>query len=103
MAFVLLRSSAGTTVGFVTLSVWTMEPADSRGLCGGGSGPGSSAESTPCRAAAPPTPAPQYPDPSIYAHRRSQSLPPRLGIKLKLPDHYYLKNLFSNLHLQTYR
>ena len=54
MAFVVLRSSAETTVGFVTLSVWTMQPADSGGLCGGGS----DSESTPCRVAAPPSPAP---------------------------------------------
>ncbi|PSN35360.1 hypothetical protein C0J52_11509 [Blattella germanica] len=81
-----LLSPAGTTVGFLTLTVWNLEPEDK----------GGSTESTPCRSA------PEH-DMTIYSHRRSQSLPPRLGTKLKLPHQGQLRILFANPLVHTYR
>lgn len=42
-------------------------------------------------------------DLQVYSHRRSQSLPPRLGTKLKLPHQGQLCVLFANPHVHTYR
>lgn len=39
----------------------------------------------------------------MYCHRRSQSLPPRLGTKLRLPKQGEFKQLFGNATLHTYR
>ncbi|KAL2726566.1 inositol polyphosphate-4-phosphatase type I A isoform X1 [Vespula squamosa] len=39
----------------------------------------------------------------VLSHRRSQSLPPRLGTKIKLPHQGQLKLLFANPFIQTYR
>ncbi|XP_063239425.1 inositol polyphosphate-4-phosphatase type I A isoform X2 [Bacillus rossius redtenbacheri] len=76
-----LRSGAGTTVGFLSLAAWDLEPE----------GGGGSTESTPSRGA-----------PAVMCHRRSQSLPPRLNARLKLPHQGQLAALFANPHLQTY-
>ncbi|KAJ9586081.1 hypothetical protein L9F63_020278, partial [Diploptera punctata] len=82
-----LLSPAGTTVGFLTLTVWNLEPEDK----------GGSTESTPCRSA------PETDVTVVFSHRRSQSLPPRLGTKLKLPHQGQLRLLFANPHVHTYR
>ncbi|KAK7792356.1 hypothetical protein R5R35_009959 [Gryllus longicercus] len=82
-----LRSPSGTTVGFLSLTVWNLELEDK----------GGSTESTPCRSA------PENDIGAVFSHRRSQSLPPRLGIKLKLPHQGHLHQLFANPHVQTYR
>ncbi|XP_069701186.1 inositol polyphosphate-4-phosphatase type I A isoform X3 [Periplaneta americana] len=82
-----LLSPAGTTVGFLTLTVWNLEPEDK----------GGSTESTPCRSA------PEHDVAVVYSHRRSQSLPPRLGTKLKLPHQGQLRLLFANPLVHTYR
>ncbi|XP_063986470.1 inositol polyphosphate-4-phosphatase type I A isoform X2 [Diachasmimorpha longicaudata] len=80
-----LKSPKSTTVGFLTINVWSLEADDK----------GNSTESTPSR------------NPSstnqMFCHRRSQSLPPRLGTKMKLPHQGQLKLLFANTHVQTYR
>ncbi|PNF15691.1 hypothetical protein B7P43_G14251, partial [Cryptotermes secundus] len=81
-----LLSPAGTTVGFLTMTVWKLEPEDK----------GGSTESTPCRSA------PDHDVAVICSHRRSQSLPPRLGTKLKLPHQGQLRLLFANPHMHTY-
>lgn len=39
----------------------------------------------------------------VYCHRRSKSLPPRLGTKLRLPHQGQLRLLFANSDVQTYR
>ncbi|XP_046586824.1 inositol polyphosphate-4-phosphatase type I A isoform X2 [Neodiprion lecontei] len=80
-----LKSAKATTVGFLTINVWNLEAEDK----------GNSTESTPCRN----IPA----NNQIFSHRRSQSLPPRLGTKMKLPHQGQLKLLFANPHVQTYR
>ncbi|KAJ8976461.1 hypothetical protein NQ317_012839 [Molorchus minor] len=40
---------------------------------------------------------------NVWSHRRSQSLPPRLGVKMRLPSQAELKLLFASPYLQTYR
>ncbi|XP_046680485.1 type II inositol 3,4-bisphosphate 4-phosphatase isoform X2 [Homalodisca vitripennis] len=82
-----LKSCTGSTVGFLSVFVWALEREDH-------STP--STESTPCRTA--------HVDPAlIHCHRRSQSLPPRLNSKLKLPHQGQLRLLFANPTVQTYR
>ncbi|XP_022917406.2 inositol polyphosphate-4-phosphatase type I A isoform X1 [Onthophagus taurus] len=81
-----LLSRSQTTVGFLTLSAWSLEAEDR----------GSSTEHTPCRV-------PTHGNSQIWSHRRSQSLPPRLGVKMRLPSQAELKLLFSSCYLQTYR
>ncbi|OAD59554.1 Type I inositol 3,4-bisphosphate 4-phosphatase [Eufriesea mexicana] len=82
-----LKSAKTTTAGFLTISVWNLEAEDR----------GNSTESTPSK------------EPStgmnhqVLSHRRSQSLPPRLGTKIKLPHQGQLKLLFANPYIQTYR
>lgn len=83
---VALRSLAGTTVGFVSMSGYRLERDDHLG---------GSNESTPCRQ-------PQIRGPAMM-HRRSHSLPPRLGCRLKLPPHVHINQLFANPVIQTYR
>ncbi|XP_044733938.1 inositol polyphosphate-4-phosphatase type I A isoform X2 [Chrysoperla carnea] len=75
------------TVGFLTLNSWTLEAEDR----------GSSTEHTPCRSI------PNNNKTQILSHRRSQSLPPRLGVKLRLPTQAELRLIFSNIYLKTYR
>ncbi|XP_008550763.1 inositol polyphosphate-4-phosphatase type I A isoform X1 [Microplitis demolitor] len=81
-----LKSAKATTVGFLTINVWSLEADDK----------GNSTESTPSR---------NIPSTNNagYCHRRSQSLPPRLGTKMKLPHQGQLKLLFANPYVQTYR
>ncbi|XP_012279459.1 type I inositol 3,4-bisphosphate 4-phosphatase isoform X2 [Orussus abietinus] len=81
-----LKSARAITVGFLTINVWNLEAEDK----------GNSTESTPSRNV--PTTSNQ-----VYSHRRSQSLPPRLGTKIKLPHQGQLKLLFANPYVQTYR
>ncbi|XP_076248233.1 inositol polyphosphate-4-phosphatase type I A isoform X2 [Calliopsis andreniformis] len=82
-----LKSAKTTTVGFLTINVWNLEAEDK----------GNSTESTPSKE--PPSGTNQQ----IASHRRSQSLPPRLGTKMKLPHQGQLKLLFANPYIQTYR
>ncbi|XP_014208606.1 type I inositol 3,4-bisphosphate 4-phosphatase isoform X3 [Copidosoma floridanum] len=82
-----LKSAKATTVGFLTISVWNLEAEDK----------GNSTESTPSRNV------PNANGNQMYCHRRSQSLPPRLGTKIKLPHQGQLKLLFANPFIQTYR
>lgn len=81
-----LMSRAQTTAGFLTISAWAMEAEDR----------GSSTEHTPCRVAT-------HNSAQVWSHRRSQSLPPRLGVKMRLPNQNDLKLLFASPFLQTYR
>ncbi|KAK2585459.1 hypothetical protein KPH14_010118 [Odynerus spinipes] len=84
-----LKSAKTTTVGFLTINVWNLEAEDK----------GNSTESTPSRNI-PSTNSQQL---QVLSHRRSQSLPPRLGTKIKLPHQGQLKLLFANPFIQTYR
>ncbi|KAK6627289.1 hypothetical protein RUM44_009766 [Polyplax serrata] len=81
-----LRSSAGTTVGFLTMIVWNLELEEK-----------ASTESTPSRAA------PLLNPPVNPGHRRSQSLPPRLSTNMKFPRQGPLTVLFANPTFHTYR
>ncbi|XP_066586693.1 inositol polyphosphate-4-phosphatase type I A isoform X2 [Prorops nasuta] len=81
-----LKSTKTTTVGFLTINVWNLEAEDK----------GNSTESTPSRSAS-------NANTQVLSHRRSQSLPPRLGTKIKLPHQGQLKLLFANPYIQTYR
>ncbi|CAL7944180.1 unnamed protein product [Xylocopa violacea] len=83
-----LKSAKTTTVGFLTINVWNLEAEDR----------GNSTESTPSKD--PPSGAHHH---QVLSHRRSQSLPPRLGTKIKLPHQGQLKLLFANPYIQTYR
>ncbi len=40
---------------------------------------------------------------SSYSHRRTQSLPPKLGCKLKIPLQNNFSLFFSNPYMATYR
>ncbi|XP_031628041.1 inositol polyphosphate-4-phosphatase type I A isoform X2 [Contarinia nasturtii] len=51
----------------------------------------------------PRSPARQIEPPQRYGHRRSQSLPPKLGIKLNIPPPYKLSSVFVNPTVRTYR
>ncbi|XP_054012614.1 inositol polyphosphate-4-phosphatase type I A isoform X1 [Hylaeus anthracinus] len=82
-----LKSAKTTTVGFLTINVWNLEAEDK----------GNSTESTPSKEPI------SGPNQQILSHRRSQSLPPRLGTKIKLPHQGQLKLLFANPYMQTYR
>ncbi|XP_076650016.1 inositol polyphosphate-4-phosphatase type I A isoform X2 [Halictus rubicundus] len=82
-----LKSAKTTTVGFLTINAWNLEAEDK----------GNSTESTPSKESA------CGPNQQVLAHRRSQSLPPRLGTKIKLPHQGQLKLLFANPYVQTYR
>lgn len=81
-----LISRVNSTVGFLTINSWALEAEDR----------GSSTEHTPCRI-------PIQTNSQVMSHRRSQSLPPRLGVKLKLPNQAELKLLYSAPFMQTYR
>ncbi|XP_072755320.1 inositol polyphosphate-4-phosphatase type I A isoform X3 [Anoplolepis gracilipes] len=83
-----LKSAKTTTVGFLTINVWNLEAEDK----------GNSTESTPSRNVVYGNNNQQLP-----SHRRSQSLPPRLGTKIKFPHQGQLKLLFANPFVQTYR
>ncbi|CAL1687252.1 unnamed protein product [Lasius platythorax] len=84
-----LKSARTTTVGFLTINVWNLEAEDK----------GNSTESTPSRNAVYSSNNQQQ----LPSHRRSQSLPPRLGTKIKFPHQGQLKLLFANPFVQTYR
>ncbi|KAK9500917.1 hypothetical protein O3M35_002081 [Rhynocoris fuscipes] len=81
-----LKGNNNATVGFLSIVVWCLEREDSN----------PSSESTPLRSV-------HHHDTSMYCHRRSQSLPPRLGSKLRLPKQGEFKQLFGNATLHTYR
>lgn len=75
------------TVGFVTIHGWSLEPSYI------GTSP-SHCNDKNC------LDVPQ----KVMCHRRSQSLPPRLGLKLKFPSYSnLLKQNFVNSHQVTYR
>ncbi|XP_017773756.1 PREDICTED: type I inositol 3,4-bisphosphate 4-phosphatase isoform X2 [Nicrophorus vespilloides] len=80
-----LMSSVQNTIGFLTVSAWSLEAEDR----------GSSTEHTPCRL--------PHHNPQVFSHRRSQSLPPRLGAKMRLPSQAELKLLYASPYVQTYR
>nr|XP_033332077.1 inositol polyphosphate-4-phosphatase type I A isoform X2 [Megalopta genalis] len=82
-----LKSAKTTTVGFLTINAWNLEAEDK----------GNSTESTPSKESTCGS------NQQVLAHRRSQSLPPRLGTKIKLPHQGQLKLLFANPYVQTYR
>uniref|UniRef100_A0A1B6ECE3 phosphatidylinositol-3,4-bisphosphate 4-phosphatase n=1 Tax=Clastoptera arizonana TaxID=38151 RepID=A0A1B6ECE3_9HEMI len=82
-----LKSTLGNTVGFLSLFVWSLEKENENNL---------STESTPCKVG--------KPEKSIvHCHRRTKSLPPRLGTKLKIPHQGQLRSLFANADIHTYR
>ncbi|CAH0545896.1 unnamed protein product [Brassicogethes aeneus] len=81
-----LMSRSQTTAGFLTISAWCLEAEDR----------GSSTEHTPLRA-------PAHQNPQVWSHRRSQSLPPRLGVKMRFPNQSELKLLYTSPSIQTYR
>ncbi|XP_019766276.2 inositol polyphosphate-4-phosphatase type I A isoform X2 [Dendroctonus ponderosae] len=84
-----LSSRQSTTAGFLTVCAWSLEAEDK----------GSSTDHTPARVPSVNANHAQQ----IWSHRRSQSLPPRLGVKMRLPSQSDLKLLFSSPYLQTYR
>ncbi|CAG9864295.1 unnamed protein product [Phyllotreta striolata] len=81
-----MTSRSQSTVGFLTISAWFLEREDK----------GSSTEHTPCKKLV-------HPPAQAFSHRRSQSLPPRLGVKTKLPNQTELKLIVASPYLQTYR
>ncbi|KPJ09092.1 Type I inositol-3,4-bisphosphate 4-phosphatase [Papilio machaon] len=84
---VALMTRENKTVGFVTIHGWSLEPSYI------GTSPSHSNEKN-C------IDIPQ----KVMCHRRSQSLPPRLGLKLKFPSYSnLLKRNFVNSHQVTYR
>ncbi|XP_045510028.1 inositol polyphosphate-4-phosphatase type I A [Colias croceus] len=84
---VALKTRDNKTVGFVTVNGWSLEPS-----CTGNS---------PCHT----NDRNCLDNPQkIQCHRRSQSLPPRLGLKLKFPSYgSMLKQNFVNSHHMTYK
>ncbi|VVC86127.1 unnamed protein product, partial [Leptidea sinapis] len=84
---VAIKTRGDKTVGFITMNGWSLEPA-----CTGNS---------PCHTNDKNClDIPQ----KVQCHRRSQSLPPRLGLKLKFPSYgSLLKQNFVNSHQVTYR
>ncbi|XP_044014842.1 inositol polyphosphate-4-phosphatase type I A isoform X2 [Aphidius gifuensis] len=101
-----LKSSKDTTVGFLTMNVWNLEADDK--INSTESTPShnikltTSTTSTSTSIATAATTATSTTT-QIFSHRRSQSLPPRLGTKIKLPHQGQLKLFFANPHIQTYR
>ncbi|RVE52200.1 hypothetical protein evm_003119 [Chilo suppressalis] len=84
---VALMTRDNKTVGFVTINGWSLEPSYI----------GTSPSHTNDRNSI------DIPQKVLY-HRRSQSLPPRLGLKLKFPSYgSLLKQNFVNSHQVTYR
>ncbi|XP_063837987.1 inositol polyphosphate-4-phosphatase type I A-like [Ostrinia nubilalis] len=84
---VALLTRENKTVGFVTINGWSLEPSYI----------GTSPSHTNDRNS---IDIPQ----KVLCHRRSQSLPPRLGLKLKFPSYgSLLKQNFVNSHQVTYR
>lgn len=81
---VALKNSERRTIGFLTLNGWSFETSHKE--------EGSSLEQndvTPWR---------------VYCHRRSQSLPITLNVKIKLPSHSDVaEHLFNNVNQATYR
>ncbi|XP_076171479.1 inositol polyphosphate-4-phosphatase type I A isoform X2 [Ptiloglossa arizonensis] len=82
-----LKSAETSTVGFLTIHVWNLEKEDKE----------TSAESSPWKEPTFGT------NQQILSHRRSQSLPPRLETKIKLPYQGQLEFLSANPYIQTYR
>lgn len=84
---VALLTKENSTVGFVTINGWSLEPSYI------GTSPSHTNDKN-C------IDIPQ----KVLCHRRSQSLPPRLGLKLKFPSYgNLLKQNFTNSHQVTYR
>ncbi|XP_050683814.1 inositol polyphosphate-4-phosphatase type I A-like [Leptidea sinapis] len=84
---VAIKTRGDKTVGFITMNGWSLEPA-----CTGNS---------PCHTND--KNCLEIPQ-KVQCHRRSQSLPPRLGLKLKFPSYgSLLKQNFVNSHQVTYR
>ncbi|CAK1588461.1 unnamed protein product [Parnassius mnemosyne] len=84
---VALMTRENKTVGFVTIHGWSLEPSYI------GTSPNHSNEKNSVDI-------PQ----KVLCHRRSQSLPPRLGLKLKYPSYgSVLKQNFVNSHQVTFR
>lgn len=88
-----LTNRENSTVGFLTLNGWCLEPANVF------TSPHHSINQQSTSTAKnilTPT--------KVMCHRRSQSLPPRLGVKLKLPSHSsIMKNILCNSFQVTYR
>lgn len=76
-----LRSSTNSNSGFITISSWS--PVQEKKL-----NPRSPAKAS---------------GHFVLGHRRSQSLPPKLGVKLFVPPQYQLALLFANPSIYTYR
>ncbi|XP_060809526.1 inositol polyphosphate-4-phosphatase type I A [Amyelois transitella] len=84
---VALQTRENRTIGFVTVNGWSLEPSYI------GTSPSHSNDKNSIEI-------PQ----KVLCHRRSQSLPPRLGLKLKFPSYgTLLKQNFLNSHQVTYR
>ncbi|XP_073956536.1 inositol polyphosphate-4-phosphatase type I A [Choristoneura fumiferana] len=84
---VALSTRENKTVGFVTINGWSLEPSYI------GTSPSHTNDKNSIEI-------PQ----KVLCHRRSQSLPPRLGLKLKFPSYgTLLKQNFVNSHQVTYR
>ncbi|XP_023937992.2 inositol polyphosphate-4-phosphatase type I A [Bicyclus anynana] len=85
---VALTTRDNKTVGFVTINGWSLEPSYI------GTSPSHTNDKN-CI---------DIPQKILKSHRRSQSLPPRLGLKLKFPSYgNLLKQNFVNSHQVTYR
>lgn len=77
-----LRSSTNSNSGFITISSWS--PVQEKKLN-------------------PRSPAKSSAGHFVLGHRRSQSLPPKLGVKLFVPPQHQLGALFTNPSMYTYR
>lgn len=83
----LLNGCNNRTVGFVTINGWRLEPSSTNGSPVHTNGPLSMEIQQ-----------------KLLCHKRSHSLPPRLGVKLKLPSHgNIMKNNFINYFQASYR
>ncbi|XP_069194385.1 inositol polyphosphate-4-phosphatase type I A isoform X2 [Procambarus clarkii] len=83
-----LQSPHGRTVGFITITAWTLE-AESV----------DASTHTPSNA----TPLHQPAPPPVACHRRTQSLPPRLSSKTRHPTQGHLSLLYDNPTMATFR
>ncbi|XP_050422355.1 inositol polyphosphate-4-phosphatase type I A isoform X2 [Adelges cooleyi] len=83
------QSDSDKIIGFITMTICRPDKQVEHNM---------STESTPCKSI-------MYTNPNLpmINHRRTQSLPPRLGSRLRIPLQNYLYLLFDNISFVTYR
>ncbi|XP_050541345.1 inositol polyphosphate-4-phosphatase type I A isoform X2 [Daktulosphaira vitifoliae] len=89
LTYLNVQSDFDRIIGFVTLTICRPDKQIGHNM---------STESTPCKSLVH-----NNSNKSINNHRRTQSLPPRLGLKFRIPLQNYLYMLFDNISFVTYR